>query len=356
MNSLQLHRRLTQQLAAIGLKVTPHQRANLALLCQALAFSPNCHLATLALGLPLSGRRENLIQRLRRTLKNKQLCSADCYQPLVRHLFHHWPDREVNLVMDRTDLTDRWSILTLGAVHQKRLLPLTWQVLPFGGTGADDQMPLLQRIYPTLPSRAQVRINFYGDSEFRAVPLQQCCRDYGWHWQVGLKSDLWFYDTPRGWQSLRDLPLQPGQRCYRTNVFLTREHQFGPLHLMADWSAHQATPRYWALDVPPDAQAWRRGRKRYWIEPGFRDWKSYGFDLEQSHLSECRRLEVLLLGLAVTTLWMVHVGETLVATGCADELCARAQTDYSVFRLGRDYLQRCRTLERTVPVGFTVCR
>lgn len=177
MNSLQLHRQLTQELARIGLKATPHQRSNLALLCQALAFSPNCHLATLALGLPLPDRRENLIQHLRRTLKNKHLRSADCYQPLVRHLFQHWPDREVNLVMDRTDLEHRWSILTLGAVHQKRLLPLTWQVLPFGGTGADDQMLLLQRIQPALPSRAQVRINFYGDSEFRAVPLQQCCRD-----------------------------------------------------------------------------------------------------------------------------------------------------------------------------------
>lgn len=356
MNSLHLHRRLIQQFAHIGLKVTPPQRANLALLCQTLAFSPNCHLATLALGLPLPGRRENLIQHLRRTLKNQRLCAADCYQPLVQHLFQHWPDREVNLVMDRTDLEQRWSILTVGAVHRKRLLPLAWQVLPFGGTGVEVQTLLLRRIQPGLPPCSQVRINFYGDCEFRAVSLQQLCRDYGWHWQVGLKSDLWFYDTPGAWQTLRDLPLQPGQRCYRTNVFLTREHQFGPLQLMADWTAHQDTPRYWALDLPANGQAWRRGRKRYWIEPGFRDWKSYGFDLEHSQLTDPQRLQVLLLGLAITTLWMVHVGESLVHTGRADELCARAQTDYSMFRLGRDYLQRCRTLERTVPVGFTVWR
>lgn len=356
MNSLQLHRQLTQQFSTIGVKATPHQRANLALLCQALAFSPNCHLATLALGLPLPGRRENLIQHLRRTLKNKQLRSVECYAPLVRHLFHHWPDREVNLVMDRTDLKHDWSILTLGAVHQKRLLPLTWEVLPFGGTGADDQTPLLQRIQPALPPRSQVRINFYGDSEFRAVSVQQCCRDFGWHWQVGLKSDLWFYAPPGEWHPLRDLPLQPGQRCYRSDVFLTREHQFGPLQLLADWSPNQDSPRYWALDLPADSQAWRRGRKRYWIEPGFRDWKSYGFDLEQSHLTDRHRLEGLLLGLAVTTLWMIHVGETLISTGRDDELSARAHTDYSVFRLGRDYLQRCRTLDRAIPVGFTVCR
>jgi len=354
MDSLHLHRQLTQQFATIGLKATPHQRANLAWLCQTLAFSPNCHLATLALGLPLPGRRENLIQHLRRTLKNKQLRSGECYQPLVRYLFRHWPDREVNLVMDRTDLEDRWSILTLGAVHHKRLLPLTWTLLPFGGTGADDQTPLLRRVQPALPPQA--RVNFYGDCEFRATALQQLCRNFGWHWQVGLKSDTWVY-TPSGeWQRLSDLGVRPGERRFLTNVFLTREHQFGPLSLIADWSPNQETPRYWTLDLTADADAWRRGRKRYWIEPGFRDWKSYGFDLERSRLTDGARFEVLLLGMAVTTLWLIHVGEDLLRTGRAYELTAKAQTDYSVFRLGRDYLQRCRTLERAVPVGFTVFR
>ncbi len=110
------------------------------------------------------------------------------------------------------------------------------------------------------------------------------------------------------------------------------------------------------MDLPADGHAWRQGRKRYWIEPTFRDWKSYGFDLERSQLTDRHRLEVLLLGMSVTTVWLIHVGEALVQTGRAYELAAKAQTDYSVFRLGRDYLQRCRTLERAVPVGFTLTR
>ncbi len=356
MQSLQLHRHLTQQFAEIGLKATPNERKNLAFLCQTLAFSPNCHLATLALGLPLPGRRENLIQHLRRTLKNQQLRAADCYQPLVRYLFAHWPDEEVNLVMDRTDLEHAWSLLTLGVAHQKRLLPLAWDLLRFGGTGADEQTALLKRVQPDLPPTTQVRITFYGDCEFRAVPVQQLCHDFGWHWQVGLKSDLWFRSPAGDWQPLKALDLHPGQRRYLTGVDLTREHQFGPVNVIADWAPAQETARYWALDLPADGHAWRQGRKRYWIEPTFRDWKSYGFDLERSQLTDRHRLEVLLLGMSVTTVWLIHVGEALVQTGRAYELAAKAQTDYSVFRLGRDYLQRCRTLERAVPVGFTLTR
>ncbi len=78
--------------------------------------------------------------------------------------------------------------------------------------------------------------------------------------------------------------------------------------------------------------------------------------MERSRLTDARRLAVLLLGIALTTVWLIHVGEDLLRTGRGDELVAKAQTDYSVFRLGRDYLQRCRTLERAVPVGFTVMR
>jgi hypothetical protein len=274
MDSLQLHRQLTQQFRHMGLKATPSECSNLALLCQTLAFSPNCHLATLALGLPLPSRREHLIQHLRHTLKNKHLQPADCYQPLVKHLFAAWSDREINLVMDRTDLGNRSSVLTLGVAHRKRLVPLAWDVLPFGDISGEEQSTLLKRIQPALPDPKTVPIYFYADTEFRAVALQQLCQDYGWHWQVGLKSDLWFGSPQGEWQALRALRLQPGERRYLCGVYLTREHQFGPLNLIADWSVHQAQPRYWALDLPADRQAWRRGRKRYWIEPTFRDWKN----------------------------------------------------------------------------------
>lgn len=73
MNSLHLQHKLVQHLTALRLPLSQPQRTNLALWCQALAVSPNCHLATLALGLPLPWQRENLIQRLRRDLKKDAL-------------------------------------------------------------------------------------------------------------------------------------------------------------------------------------------------------------------------------------------------------------------------------------------
>lgn len=354
MNSVHLHQKLVKQFEQMGLLIGKSQRVNLALWCQALALSPNCHLATLALALPLLGQRENLVQRLRRGLKNERVDVPGSYRPVLKHLFSHWSGCEVCLVMDRTDIENRWSILSLGAAYRKRLLPLSWQIFPFGGTGAAEQIKLLKQVRGVLPSTKEVRVYLYGDSEFRGVPLQQQCQTYGWHWQVGLKSDIHFRQGDEAWRPLHSLALQSGERRYLNQVHLTQQHDFGPVNLIADWTSNHAQPRYWVLDLLANKQAWRRGRKRFWTEPTFRDWKGYGFDLERTKINDPDRLNILLLAIALTTLWMIHIGDWLTGHGHRHLLTPAHKTDYSLFRLGRDYLQRCRTMGWSIPIGFTV--
>lgn len=306
MNSVRLHQKIMQEFDRIGMTVRQSQQVNLALWCQGLASSDDCHLTNLALGLPMAAERESLVQRLHRSLKDERMGWHASYGCLVRHLFRHWQGKEVALVMDRTDLERRWSILMLGAAYQGRLLPLAWRVLPFGGTSAEVQKALLRQIRPYLPA---VRIHYYGDCEFRAVEVQALCRKYAWHWQVGIKGDTYLRQSDGSWLQIRQLPLSKGERRYWQQVYLTQQQPFGPVNLIAEWAENQDAPRYWALDLPADPQAFRRGRKRFWIEPTFRDWKSYGFDLERSQIEKPQRLQILILGMAVSTLWLFHLGE-----------------------------------------------
>jgi hypothetical protein len=336
----------------MGVVAAKPELANLAFFCQALAFSPNAHLANLALNLPLDAQRENLIQRLRRFLKDDTLSPGSLYRPIRQYLFAHWTLHEVPLVMDRTDIEDRWSLLMLGAVYKKRLLPLCWQTLPYGSSSAAEQMALLWQVQKDLPK--QVRVHFYGDCEFRAVEVQQLCRQFQWHYQVGIKSDTYFRRPNSVWQTLSSLGLKEGERGYLQGIYLSKQHEYGPLNVIADWTTQQESPQDWALDLEANGEAYRRGRKRYWIEPTFRDWKSYGFDLEASQIAERERLEVVLLGMAMTTVWMIHVGDWLIVNGAAALIAPAEKSDYSLFRLGRDYVQRCRVMNWRVPVGFAV--
>jgi hypothetical protein len=170
----QLYRNLTTELQRRLPAASKPEVSNLALLTQALVFSPNCHLSNLALELPIAGQRDNLTQRLDRFLDNWRVTQPVHYLPLVGDLLAHWPEREVNLIMDRTDIGQSKSILLLALAFKYRAIPLTWRVLPFGGTGQALQQQLLQAVQPYLP--ADKRVMFFGDSEFRAVGLQSYCR------------------------------------------------------------------------------------------------------------------------------------------------------------------------------------
>lgn len=351
MNSVCLTDRIAQGLRDVGLRASQPQLENLALLCQALAYSPDCHLANLALHVPRAGRRDSLTQRLQRWLKNERVAAADSYAPVMQRMLQTWTGSEICLVLDRTDLAADLSILLLGLAYRKRTLPLTWQVLRFGGTGAAEQVPLLARVQPYLPAGRPVCL--LADNEFRSLELQAWCRDHGWHWQVGVRCELNFRTAATTWRPLRSLALAPGERRYLQAVSLGVHEAFGPVNLIADWAPQQAGPHYWALDRPANGQAWRYGRKRYWIEPTFRDWKSAGFDLEASHMREPQRLERLLLAMTLTSLWLCHIAEWLQQSGRAAAF-ARRPDDYSRLRLARDYLQRCQLLGGAIPVSFDV--
>lgn len=354
MYSVALPDRVMHRLSAAGVRGSRPQLRNLAMLCVALATSPDCHLGTLALRLPLSARRDSLIQHLRRWLRRAPSWES-AYRPLAAQLLANWPLAEIALVMDRTDLAPHCSILSLGVAYGKRVLPLTWQVMNMGGTGAADHIRLLKQVAPLIPSGR--RVIFFGDGEFRAVALQTYCRQQGWHWHVGLKSDLIILTESGRQQALIDLAVGPSRGpVYCQNVRLTARHAFGPVNILARWSRKDKWPRFVATDLPANRHAWRRGRKRFWIEPSFRDWKSGGFDLEGSRLRDRRALEGLVLGMAITTLWMVTLGLYVRTSSYRPLIDLPHKRDYSLFRLGRDHLQRAAVMRWSVPIDFTVKR
>jgi hypothetical protein len=346
----QLYRNLTTKLQRRLPAATKHQVHNLALLTLALVFSEDCHLPNLALQLPIDGQRDHLTRRLMRFLSNCHLSRHTHYMPLVRHLFATWPDKEVNLVMDRTDIRQEKSILLLAVAFKCRVIPLTWRVLPFGGTGADLQVRLLREVTPYLPKAK--RVMFYGDTEFRAVAVQQYCRQQRWGWQLGVKSDTLFHEGDGNWQPLRDFTVERGQRRYLQNITLTQSESWPDVHLIADWTHNWDSPRYVICHHQATRFSWRRGRKRFWIEPTFRDWKSYGFDLETSHIDDARRLDRLLLGMTIATLWLLHLGDWVRNNDRTTWLTADHRRDSSIFRLGRDYARRSEICHWHLPICF----
>jgi hypothetical protein len=62
--------------------------------------------------------------------------------------------------MDRTDLNDRWSLLTVGVATAHRVILPTGKLLSYGGTSAELQIALLRELPPMPPDLTEVRNTF----------------------------------------------------------------------------------------------------------------------------------------------------------------------------------------------------
>jgi hypothetical protein len=76
------------------------------------------------------------------------------------------------------------------------------------------------------------------------------------------------------------------------------------------------------------------------IEESFRDDKSGGFDLHASHLSDPKRLDTLLLALAVAVVWVYELGEQVLRDDRRSEVDPAYKRQLSVFQLGWRLLRR----------------
>ena len=109
-------------------------------------------------------------------------------------------------------------------------------------------------------------------------------------------------------------PWLPGQARFWHGVLLTRK-RCGPVHLAV--ARPLGSDEYWYVisDEPTDVQTLEEYGLRFDIEENFLDDKSNGFQLESSLIRSAKALERLCFVLAMTTLYLVSVGTSVVQQG-----------------------------------------
>ena len=101
--------------------------------------------------------------------------------------------------------------------------------------------------------------------------------------------------------------MSEGSPCYYQCVFLTKEHEFGPVNVMAYWDREDKEVRYVATSRHACKFTLNWGKRRSWIDATFKDFKTGGFQLESSKLTDLDRMDRLLLVMCITYLWCYHV-------------------------------------------------
>jgi hypothetical protein len=257
--------------------------------------------------LPLETERQDRREPwLRRLMKNPLLRSEVVMEPLARQELEKAVSngQVVLLSLDQTDLGNRMAVL-MGCLRVgDRSAPLAW-IAQAGAAniGFEGQRIVLERVLAWLPAGAEVVLS--ADRFYPSGELFEWLHAHGWGYRRRLKGNLTVDIGVGGIDTTGDLAAGVRER-YATDARLFAQGvstNIGVLH-------EPGHPEPWiiAMECTPTRAAVLDYGARWAIEPTFSDFKSRGFDLDDSQLEHADRLERLILIMALAMYWCIQVG------------------------------------------------
>jgi hypothetical protein len=325
------------------------QILNMALFVYGVFKARSCALGSVADELPLEGNRQSRIRRLKRFLKNLRVRPQRVYRTLLVAFVSKWsPSQELVIILDRTEVCG-FNILFAAVAFRGRAIPLSWDILDHKGACCfAEQKELLDFIDPILPQ--EVKVVLMADSEFRGQELFTYAVSHWWDYALGHKGDTYIFCSayPDG-RRLDSLPVKPESPVYINAVRLTRAHQFGPVNVIAYWDDENTCTRYRITNRVANGKTLRWMRQRGWIEGMFRDFKSGGFQVQNTRLEHTERLDRLLFVLSLALLWFVAIGRQVVKEGNRRVIDRGPRRLSTYFQLGWRWLKRLDRLNQPLP-------
>lgn len=354
---LKLLHRWQRQLRAIlvGVRVT---RVNgLAVLALGILVAGTVVLPKIAAELPLWSRDESRTRRFRRWLANAAVDVGGMWPPLRRALLADLAGSEVLLVFDPTPQAGHATVLVLGVVQHKRVVPLAWRVVPQQTQWAERMAiyldAMMTEVAADLPDGC--RVTLLADRGITGPDLIARCRAAGWHVTVrlsvsasqtnkvrinGVEYGLWTW-------------LEAQEFSWIGPVELFKGAGWMAVELTAIWDRRYTEPWIIVSDQPAGRARVQEYRRRTRIEATFADTKRRGFDLERTKIVALDRIDRLLLALALALWWGIQAGLRVIRTGLRPAYDRTDRRDLSVLRLGRREIKERLLNESCPPLPFS---
>jgi Transposase DDE domain len=246
----------------------------------------------------------------------------------------------LHLAIDRT----KWGCINLFVVSliwDKRGYPIYWSLLEKQGNSSyAEQTTILSLV---LPLFKQHKVIVLGDREFCSVRLGNWLQAQRVYFCLRLRQNEYVHSEEELWLQLQELGLIPGTRLFLNAVQVTKKRGFGPFNLAAKWKRKYrgwAPEEGWFIltNLEDLESAIRSYQKRFGIEEMFRDFKSGGYDLEGTKVTDERLIGlVLLIAIAYTAATMQ--GRTMKRMGIQKYVgrvqeAGRVERRHSCFYIG----------------------
>ena len=257
---------------------------------------------------------QSLVRRFSRWLDNNRITVEPLYGPLIEQAVVGWAGKRMYVALDTSMLWNTYCLIRLSVIYRGRAVPLVWRVIEHRSAAVsfETYQDLLKAAKSRLPFACKVV--FLADRGFADTQLMGYLRGLGWHFRIRIKSTFWMYPSHLAPFQVGEIALKPGHLSCWQEVSITDKH-FGPVHLAV--ARPLGSDEYWYVvsDESAELKTLEEYGLRFDIEENFLDDKSNGFQLEASLIRSAKALERLCFVLAMTTLYLVSVGTSVVKKG-----------------------------------------
>jgi hypothetical protein len=294
--------------------------------------------------------------------KRKELPVQTCFAPLLRWLRRDWPVPRLALALDASTLGQRFVLLAVSVLYRRCAFPAAWKILPATAKGAwkPHWVELLQALRGVLPPDwlvvAMTDRGLWAPWLFREIQL------LGWHPLMRINAGGRFRpDGALSFVPLKEMVPRPGKSwCGAGTAFSTPTRQMAGT-LLGWWGTGHKEPWLILSDLAPQQGDASWYGLRSWIEQGFKDSKSGGWQWQHTRMEEAQRATRLWLAIAVATFWLLRVGGSAEAVAEAapasgpfwryEQMCRQCWGKSSVFARGLRGIQMTLLKQGRLPLG-----
>lgn len=285
-----------------------------------------------------TGKEESKIKQLKRWLCNERIKFEVYFQPFIQSLLQSLSTQTLVLVIDGSTVGRECVTLMVSVVYKKRSLPLVW-VTRKGKKGhfpENIHVELIEAVQELIPAGTDVVV--LGDGEFDGTDWLSTINGFGWNYVCQTAKNSVFYEEDENFNIHNICPERDG--CTAISDLHFTEERYGPVTAVAWWGKTYKKPIYLVTSFDTAGEACFYYRKRFRIETLFSDYKSRGFNLHKSHLSDPQRIARLMIAASLAYIWLVYLGEYAMQTTWHKIVHRTDRCDLSLFLLGGRLLKR----------------
>lgn len=297
-------------------------------------------------------RPDSMLARVRRLerLLDSSLDPHRLYDAVIGPHLDRWNGRTAWLVLDTSAIRGSAWFVRLGLCYRRRAIPIAWRAYSGNSAmvGFDVYRQVLEQADRLFP--ACVRRCLLADRGFCHLELFDWCLKHGWSFRIAGKCNTLAAPAGRDAKALEDFRSQRGAVRALHTVHLGRE-RVGPAGLLLSWPPYYKDPTLHVIsDDAPGLFTLPDFLRRPAIEEAFRDDKRGGLHLDTVRVAAPSRLDRLLLVLAVAYLYLVTVGDDVVARAQRAWIQPSDAHSLSRFQIGCRYVRRAVWRGEAVPL------